>query len=378
MEFLNPNMLWGMLGISIPIVLHFLHQKKAKTLDWAAFSFLEENHKMPKKGIQFDNLILLLLRCLLISLLSFLLAKPVFKPNNEGQEIYFIQNEPQLISNYKFEIEKAIKNNKPIYYLDDIEKPVSDLDTKPVKTNVNFQSIFNEIGKKYPDKKATFFLVNSPKNFTSPNYYIPVDFNIKSIVDSSKQNLKYIQLDKKTGLFVNNKLQTGELPKNIKPIISAPIKVKIETSDLEQKQNIEAALRVITEVYTLPFKLMDDPTQANIVFSEFKPKNFDGLHVLLQGSIADDQKYKFEEILTSEKSIDVFRGNLPEKTLEMILDYYELKNPQKPESENSFLSKFKIKTNKNKAQNNNLDKILLLLLITLLAFERWLSMKKHS
>ena len=40
MLFLNSIMLWGLLAVSIPIIIHLLNRRRHKTIYWAAMQFL--------------------------------------------------------------------------------------------------------------------------------------------------------------------------------------------------------------------------------------------------------------------------------------------------------------------------------------------------
>jgi hypothetical protein len=79
MEFINPLMLWGALAISIPIIVHFWNQKKGKIIEWATTQWLVENNLQQSSGIRLDNILLLILRCLLLLALCFFLSKPFLK-----------------------------------------------------------------------------------------------------------------------------------------------------------------------------------------------------------------------------------------------------------------------------------------------------------
>ena len=77
MELINPNILWGLLAISTPILIHFWNQKKAVTIDWAAMKWLIESQKLKAKGLRLDDLLLVILRILALILLVFILSKPL-------------------------------------------------------------------------------------------------------------------------------------------------------------------------------------------------------------------------------------------------------------------------------------------------------------
>jgi hypothetical protein len=79
MNFLNPLLLLGALGISLPILAHLINQQNVKKTDWAAMQFLNRNVRVRSRQIKLRDLLLLLLRCLALLLIILALARPVWK-----------------------------------------------------------------------------------------------------------------------------------------------------------------------------------------------------------------------------------------------------------------------------------------------------------
>ncbi len=79
MAFLNPLLLFGILGIASPIIIHLLAKKKIKRVVWAAMRFLKNVVEKNQRRLTMEDVILLLLRCLLLILLALALARPSFK-----------------------------------------------------------------------------------------------------------------------------------------------------------------------------------------------------------------------------------------------------------------------------------------------------------
>lgn len=68
-------LLFGSAAVVIPLAIHFFHRKTYDEVDWAAMQFLDVGPES-KRRRRLDNLVLLLLRCGIISLLAFALAAP--------------------------------------------------------------------------------------------------------------------------------------------------------------------------------------------------------------------------------------------------------------------------------------------------------------
>jgi len=79
---LMPALLLGMLGISIPIIIHLLHRQQTQPVRWGAMQFLRVSPLQMKKKKKVDHWLLMLMRMLAIGLLAFLLARPRIPQNS--------------------------------------------------------------------------------------------------------------------------------------------------------------------------------------------------------------------------------------------------------------------------------------------------------
>ncbi len=76
MSFLNPILLFGLAGVSVPIIIHLLNRRQIQRVPWAAMRFLQASVENNQRRLQIEDLILLLLRVLLIALIALALARP--------------------------------------------------------------------------------------------------------------------------------------------------------------------------------------------------------------------------------------------------------------------------------------------------------------
>lgn len=77
MTFINPLLAFGALAFVIPLVIHILNRSRFKTVQWGAMHLLESVIKVNHKRFRIDQLILLLVRCLIPMLLAFCIARPL-------------------------------------------------------------------------------------------------------------------------------------------------------------------------------------------------------------------------------------------------------------------------------------------------------------
>src|SRR5262249_41357636 len=74
--FANPGYLAaGGALVSSPIIIHLINRMRFKRLRWAAMEFLLKAQKRNRRRLIIEQLILLILRCLLVALVAFLVSR---------------------------------------------------------------------------------------------------------------------------------------------------------------------------------------------------------------------------------------------------------------------------------------------------------------
>jgi len=92
MVFLNPLFLWTLLGLSVPIAIHFWSKKKIKTIKIGSIRFLTEMNPKQTSNVRLNEWVLLLLRSLIIALIALILAAPRMEVfNNEKSITYLVE-----------------------------------------------------------------------------------------------------------------------------------------------------------------------------------------------------------------------------------------------------------------------------------------------
>ena len=74
MKFGSPLYLLGLLGMAIPIIIHFWKMRRAKTLRFGAIRYLLQSEQVTRRRRKFWEYLLLLVRMLLIAAISLALA----------------------------------------------------------------------------------------------------------------------------------------------------------------------------------------------------------------------------------------------------------------------------------------------------------------
>ncbi|QDT94882.1 hypothetical protein V144x_03150 [Gimesia aquarii] len=74
--FASPWLLMGLLAAGIPILIHLLHKRKFIETDWAAMKFLLMATKKYSRRFRIEQLLVLLVRCLILLLLAIAFSRP--------------------------------------------------------------------------------------------------------------------------------------------------------------------------------------------------------------------------------------------------------------------------------------------------------------
>lgn len=75
-EFLNPFLLGGLAAVSVPVIIHLLHRRKIKLIDWGAMRFLLEMLAKRRRRLFMDELLLLLIRALIVACVALAMLRP--------------------------------------------------------------------------------------------------------------------------------------------------------------------------------------------------------------------------------------------------------------------------------------------------------------
>jgi hypothetical protein len=85
MNFLAPLMLFGLLAVAIPPILHLLNRKEAKPVDFPAMEFLRRAYRKTARRLKMKQWLLLALRMSLFAFLALALSKPLWTPSVDSQ-----------------------------------------------------------------------------------------------------------------------------------------------------------------------------------------------------------------------------------------------------------------------------------------------------
>lgn len=399
MELLNPYILWGSLAISIPIVIHFWHQKKGKVIAWAATQWLSEKNLQQSRGIRLDNILLLIIRCLLLLLLVFILSKPLIKwtkSSADKAKIHLIQPNKSLIENYKFEIEEALKKGEKCYWIHSKTTQFNDIKDIPQQSLKNIDALsmqiaLNEIGHKIINQTLHLYFVNQESLAKLPAIFVPTDFKLHPMIDSSKHT-KFLSFSENKKSYVDeaNLLKTTNNTEQVigESVNNGALKVGVFNTDTNEKKQILASLAALKDTYEWEFEVESEAKnnkKYDIIFSDKPMPTSDNSFYFFTGTkfwkTFPTQKAKnlsyFADLVKPQTNEWVFNGQLPEFLGNKIIDFYNLQ-ANKPLTNNELNKIFQVQKYPQKSSNEWFSKSLLLVFILLLVLERWLAITKNA
>ena len=82
MLFLNPWLLLALTGVSIPVIVHLVRRQAAKPVSWGAMRFLMDSLSERRRRMEWEDLLLMAARCLLLALAALAVARPFVPPDS--------------------------------------------------------------------------------------------------------------------------------------------------------------------------------------------------------------------------------------------------------------------------------------------------------
>ncbi|HTE20078.1 MAG TPA: BatA domain-containing protein, partial [Armatimonadota bacterium] len=79
LSFLNSAFLGALSLVSIPIIIHLLQRRRFRVVHWGAMEFLRLSQRNRSRRLMIEQLILLLIRCLIIALVILAICRPIVR-----------------------------------------------------------------------------------------------------------------------------------------------------------------------------------------------------------------------------------------------------------------------------------------------------------
>lgn len=364
MTFLQPVFLWGLLTLAVPVLIHLWHQKRGQPLPWAAMQWLREASEQQKRGLQFDDWLLLALRCLLLALFSVLLAQPVWdKPNNPEtiRPVHLVVADSLVTRSFRFELDRAGQRGEPIVRLP------STGPTNPLQLQTAIDSL------NQPDVLLHLYIRRDASLADVPHLSVPERFSVHA---ASAQP---------TGNEETRPVLAKQFAR-----VKSPLNVQLDYRDPLEQKTVRAALRALATVYGLRLNSLEGRTftpRPDWILTD-KPAlatrpSPATLYIVSGAGMPPQTRPNVvftADTLTPQTSERVATGQLPEWLGEQILGFYKL-NPPPPALTEQELGRMFVPTNQTRpsqplAQRTQAQNWLLVILLLVISVERWLALRK--
>ncbi|NIJ55038.1 BatA domain-containing protein [Dyadobacter arcticus] len=366
MEFLQSSWLWGIAAVTIPVIIHFWNQKKGKTIQWAASRWLLDKTTLNHRSIRLHEIPLMLIRCLLVTLLALILSKPLINwltNSAPKQTIHLVQPEQTLVSNFRFELETALKKGEKVYWIGPEVRAADDLLNVPdcKECGAYMQQTINQLVGIGQNLRLYIHAGRSQAN--QVKIYVPGHFELYPFADSAGEKREPLQ-------FLRDRKLT----------------VLLRYRNNTEQKTVYAGLQALTDVYQIPFKI-DMIANAGekydwiLTDSVDNDINLQALYVLsgknkraeLPGNV-----YQIPDSLRLSSSELVANGRLPEWMGDILLNHYNIGNDDMPLSNRQLKALFIQTKPIQETKADQILKWLLLMFVLTVLLERWMSLRKNT
>lgn len=385
MQFLQPILLWGMLGISIPILIHLWRGKRGQVINWAAMHWLSTQESSVAKGFRLENILVLLMRILMLILLVLLLSH-VFIPTSSkvSQEriVHLVQPSNQITEEYKFELQQALEKGEEVYWADENLKAIEDLDElNSDGQHVNLQASLNQVPE--GTTQLNLYLSNSQNSLGSKNYLSKIKPKLfLGTADLANPSPQIIIIEGGKTLEVGKNGLLDSIAGDQKGNVAITLKKNAFTYFLGdvtvlERVFIDASLEAIQDVYGVDFLEKEGMEEAKMIFNNEVPEEIDNDKLYFISDTFSFSEHSnlitFSDQLDFEHAELVQTAKLPEVIFEHFLAYSGIEQQDVKLSQTQLERRFLVDNPKSRNKKANLNLILLGVFMLCFAAERYFS-----
>jgi len=175
MNFLNSIWLFALAALSMPVAIHLWNIKRGKTLKVGSISLITVSSQKKSRSLKLNDLLLLLLRCLLLALVAFVLAAPLLQRHNlstvKGWVLIPKEDLKESYQKFKPPIDSLTKAGYEFHYFNkgfekaDFSKASADT-TNYKNTNASYWSLVQQLDGQIPSTLPVYlFTPNGATHF---------------------------------------------------------------------------------------------------------------------------------------------------------------------------------------------------------------------
>lgn len=175
MILLNSIWLFALAALSIPVAIHLWNIKRGKTLKVGSISLITAASQN-SRSFKLHDLLLLLLRCLLLALVAFVLAMPLWQKHIDTSQIkgWVLIPEESLKETYqkfKPEIDSLNKAGYEFHYFNkgfekaDLNKILSDTTSFKYVNNASYWSLIHQLNGQIPSSMQLYLFTSNQTSY---------------------------------------------------------------------------------------------------------------------------------------------------------------------------------------------------------------------
>ncbi len=388
MEFVQPILLWGLVGIAIPVLVHLWNGRKGKVVSWAAMQWLTEQKNQASRSSRIDHWLILLLRILFLVILVLLVSKPLVElwSEEKAEVVHLVQPDRALISEFRFELEQALDNGGKVIVMDSLNSELNSLDD--VSQYTEFQGLMiSDALQNLPEKiKGLNLYVKNPAIIPGHQFFrVPVMPTFFMGKGSAPVASGYLAWGNGYASTVNEEgrvVFTEKAPAESEDAIWSGQAVSFYMDSLSagETESIHSAIKAIAEVYPVRFEQTGDQTSAMLYFGQLSPVQMNPNTLYFITNSPEVQLRPnvrvFRTALDYENAEQVRNGQLPELLLEELLGHLGLKRKSVPTTESQLKAHFLVADKAGLFPGDDWETVLSLLLVLTFIAERILSHRK--
>ena len=389
MEWIQPVFFWGLLGISVPLAIHLWNGQRGKVIAWAATAWLNPKESQSSRSLRLDQWVLLLVRILLWSLLVLLAVGLLLKtldPSDSPRVAHLLVPNQPVEAEFRFELERAIEKDEDVFWLAE-GLPAYEVGEPP---SLNFDS---EKTQEYLDllprtlDSLHVYVAGLESELVPSRLWVPKSpqLHLATQLSPSAPSEQLIQLESgdflgldEQGILVPISSESGSLKDRI--AYSGSVPVHFSLADREKKEQLQAALVALQEVYGLGFAEVA-LEKAKVVFADQLSEDMESGALYFYAAPLGTSETKRRILLDKPVSLPwseaVEKGVLPELILSPLLEFLGISSESAPLTQSHLEQKFvEIPKDKSSIESNTTE-IFLVLIVLCFGLERYLAYRNN-
>jgi len=268
-SFANPVFLWSLLGLAVPVAIHFLSRKEGKIIKLGSLRHVQETSTQQFRGIRLNEILLLMLRCACVIIFSFLLSG-FYLPGRKGKWVLAERGTENIKSvqaaldsleaqGYEF---RNLTNNFPSSQVSDSPK-------------VNYWSLIKKLEEQNLED-VIIFSFGKMKDFMGMQHAIPAhiqiipvepgerNFLVEAVQEGDSTNLRTGVSNSRITTFQSRKVRIAPDSIEVKQARQVKITLVHDRAHLHEKQILLAAVRALDKTVPISFLVQEaEPAQLS-------------------------------------------------------------------------------------------------------------------